>query len=286
MTHKKIFQDFIIFSNKQIYSRDIDPAYPVLKQVHKFRNMSKNEAIWHTLLYIAWYNLGSSEIVWKEYPQSRIIDKKFILKTGIERRGFRGNNKGVETLNWIIKNNPDLEKWLNVFLDKRGKYGWELMYKEFQKIPNCGTWAAYKWCDLCKNVLGYDITAPDIGLGGRGEKAGPISGLSLLINRDLKFCAENIEVQENLFQFCLQSGINFDGLEEFETCLCDFKSLYKGSYYTGHDLDKQMEDIKDLDEVFWKSRKILFPREYLGEFNGWWGERKELNKLYKEKSLC
>jgi hypothetical protein len=276
----KLFEDFKTFSLHQLHSRDIDPVYPVLKTVHQLRGLSRGDAAWHTLLYMTWYNLGSGETVWKSYPQQCKIDAEFILKTGVERRGIRGSNKGVEQLNWMYQNIGDLLEWVERHVALGGMVGWKSMYNAVQQIPGNGSWAAFKWCDLCKNVLGYDITSPDIGLGGGGKVVGPVPGLSRLTGRAPEICAVDFHLQKIFYLYCSQKCIPFDGLEELETSLCDFNSMVKGGYYVGHDIDKQMEDIAGLPNIYWDARRECFPREYLGELRGWVGVRKERKAIY------
>jgi len=281
------FAMFKAFAVEHKRSGDIDPVYPVLREVHKIRDYSFEEATWHTLLYITWYHLGSCETVMKRYPKrSNIPRQPGPLRTGIERRGFRGNERGVAMINALLDNlaSRSFTDWLMSCCEitettgqHYAKERWKRLARDFVSVRGNGVWAGYKWCDLVKNVLAFPITAPDIGFGGMGRMAGPVPGLVRLTGQDWKRCALDVDLQERFYEFCLCEGIPWDGLEEMETALCDFNTYRKGHYYVGHDIDLMMEQIAGIpgENDYWNARSRIFPKEYLGEEGGWFGLRKE-----------
>lgn len=293
-----VFDQFHRFCMKHgyLHSWDIDPVYPVLQYVHQKRYAGarserdrEDMPIWHTLLYVIWYHLGSAETVLSWYPRPAMVREEMfeVLPTGIERRGFRGEagtKKAIEMVNHFgrLSKQMTLKCWVDNECNAGGIVGWNRMYEAFINIHNNGTWAAYKWCDLCKNVLGYEITAPDIGVGGGGEEAGPVPGMVQLTGEDWHRCARDTVLQEELLEYCHARGIPFDGLEEMETALCDFNSWSHGRYYPGHDIDKQQEDFISMNvpEVYWEARREVFPREFLGELNGWTGVRQYMKGVH------
>jgi hypothetical protein len=281
-----IFDDFKTFCLPYLSSHDNDPVYPVLKAVFDNRQLNILDRIWHTFLYLTWYNLGSAEKAFQLFPVAQIINSLEVWPTGTERRGFRGERGTLiaqQMINRVVSAN-----WIKGFLDVFNKpfstpeQRWTYMYWMIQKIPYCGTWAAYKWCDLCKNVLGAIMSAPDIGMGGKGKNAGPVPGMVQLTGENWVICAENIQLQRQFYNRCLQQGIPFQGMEEMETALCDFNSLTHGFYYVGHDIDVQQEHLQGLPQVYWDARKAVFPHNFLGELNGWTGCRKELKTIYSK----
>jgi hypothetical protein len=280
-----LFKQFKQFAVPYIHCWDIDPVYPVLKEVHDRRGLDADQRIWHTLLYVTWYHMGSAEYVWELSPEPAIFNPAGlpVLPTGIERRGFRGEIgkiKAIEQLNWFyhLTCKMSLSCWVDNHAALGGKIGWQMMYDRFKEIKNNGTWASYKWCDLCKNVLGFNITAPDIGVGGGDEHAGPVPGMVQLTGENWKRCATDRALQQELLNYCCEQGIPFDGLEELETALCDFNSLTHNRYYVGHDIDSQQEQFTKMKvpPVYWKARKAVLPWRYLGEVNGWAGVRDHL----------
>lgn len=290
----KLFEDFCEFTKPYVYSTDIDPVYPVLKAYYDYIGLDAEHRIWHTFLYVTHYSLKSAEILWNMYPEpTGIIPEMPKLSTGIERRGFRGApDKVIKNItefyeashfnrDWDTGN--ALSTWLNRIVGDGGKDGWNRVRAAFKEISYNGDWASYKWADLVKHTLGYPITASDIGVGGGGETAGPIPGMVIITGEDWKRCAEDVELQEALLQLAVENGSPLNGLDQLETALCDFNSLYKGRYYAGNDVDMMMEQL-DPYSLLWTARGII-PEEYLGEVSGWYGRRKELLKLYKDHGV-
>lgn len=287
----KLFKDFKTFCGPYLSSGDVDPVYPVLRAVHDARGYDVEKRIWSTILYFTWYHLGSAEKMQFVPPELFMIKLPPVLPTGIERRGFRGkvgSTKASEFLRNVLEKKDffgSLEAWMfgaveGDHYDDTPEQSWIHLFNNIMGLKHCGTWAAYKWCDLAKNVLNFNISAPDIGYGGGGENAGPIPGLVQLTGCDWKECANNISLQRKFYDYCLGEGIEFNGMEQMETALCDFNSLTHGRYYIGHDLDKQMEDLMGLPQVYWDARAQVFPEGFLGEFNGWRGVDKGLCKRY------
>ena len=280
---RKLFRDFLQFSEIQLASWDIDPTYPVLKQVYKKRRYDQEQALWHTAIYVTYYHLGSTEIFFAHNPHpttDTLFPFPTALPTGTERRGFRGQSGRVKThLDHISRRRP-ISTWL------RGMT-WDEIRDSYKSIRFGGDWSSYKFADLLKWVHDFPITASDFGVGGGGEKAGPIAGMSILTGYPRKECATNIGLQKEFYELCLKRMPHntFYGMDQCETCLCDFNSMLVGRYYPGHDIDQQLEFIRKAGPWtgdYLEARRVVFHRNVLGEVNGWLGVRKDLNKLYYE----
>lgn len=282
----KLFEDFCTFARLQINSTDIDPVYPVLKAYYDTEGYDLSTRVWKTFLYEACYNLASAHILWDllpEPPHDMLLPLIPSVKTGIERRGFRGDSKLLTVhiksfLNHVYHVSPwhtNLGNWISSVASK----GWTAVRNDFEEIKYNGSWASFKWADLTKHVLGFPIEAADIGVGGKGETAGPIPGMVRLTGLDWKTCAEDVEAQKALLEESREMGVPFAGLDQLETSLCDFNSLCKKSYYIGHDIDMMQEGLP-IDSPLWMSRKMAIPHKYLGELNWWQGIRKDMNSLY------
>jgi len=276
-TDKKLFKDFLKFSQLQIRTWDIDPAYPVLREVYRMRDLEGEEALWHTAVYVAFYNLGSAEYFINIYPKPTThIIWGVSLPTGTERRGFRGQPHLVKKHLQDVARRIPLVKWVSRMTS------WTYVRDEYSNIKYGGTWSSYKFADLLKWVHGVKITAPDFGVGGGGEKAGPIAGMSLLTGYDRKDCL-NADLQNELYDLCVdRMEYPFEGMDQCETCLCDFNSMADGRYYTGHDIDQQQAVVKTANSVYLSARREVFDKRLLGEDSGWIGVRKKLNTLYYE----
>jgi hypothetical protein len=274
-----LFDQFCTFAKKHIESGDIDPTYPLLKEVYKARGYPAENALWYTFLYVTWYNLGSAETVFAKYPSPpKSIDEPLVLPTGTERRSFRGNDKAREHLAVLLEEagkHGGFEPWMSYLTKEGGEIGWDFVRSEFQKLRFVGPWASYKLADLLAHVHDYAITASDLGIGGAGETAGPIPGLVRLTGYDWPRCAYDKKLQREILKEARDRGVPFSGLDQLETVCCDFNSLCKGAYYVGHDVDAQQEHLgREPHRDFAAARRAVFDPIYLGEIGGWFGVRK------------
>lgn len=281
-----LFADFCRFAEAQIRSGDLDPTYPVLREVYAQRGYDLDAALWHTLLYVTFYNLGTAERVFQKYPTPVVVREPLTFPTGIERRGFRGNALANQHVNhlvgeWGAAGGPSA--WVERTIGAGGERGWKSLRIAFQRAPYGGNWSSYKWADLVKNVHGFPITADDIGVGGGGATAGPVPGMVRLTGQPWQRCADDVLLQRQLMIQCKEQGVPFDGLDQLETALCDFNSLCKGSYYMGHDIDQQMAQLAGLSQDWWDARRKVFPAQYLGEVGGWDGVRKGRKRAYADR---
>lgn len=282
-----IFDDFCKFANLHVTSGDVDPMYPVLRNVYEWDRLSPEIKLWRTLLYVTWYHVGTAEFMWTGIPAPRLVhpDEVEGLATGIERRGFRGNTKAANFINDALNLNLFGKKGLLGWLEFKGPLGWRYARQAFEGLRGAGPWASYKWADLLLNVVGVPILADEIGIGGGGKTAGPIPGLAYVTGEPLNECIWDPNVWRTLFNQCLMLGVPFQGVDQLETSLCDFNSLVKGRYYVGHDIDMQMEQLKGCHNKFWEARARSFEPKWLGEIGGWNGVRKSLKTTYRDKGV-
>ena len=281
-----LFDDFCRFSERQLETGDIDPAYPVLRQL--YTGLTREVALWRSLLYVTFYKLSSAEEAWQEYPEPQPVSPiGFRKPTGFERRGFRGNDKAAHNVNETYQEtrwHGGFAGWVGESIRDGGEAGWDRLRTDFQRITGNGPWASYKWADILRNVHGYPIVASDIGAGGGSQTAGPIPGMVRLTGQPWQVCATDTMLQRSLLRRAQAAGVRFGGLDQLETCLCDFNTLCKGNYYTGHDIDAMMTGIRP-GSAAWAARGQAFDPELLGEVGGWSGIRKSLLKLYSQEGV-
>ena len=283
---KRLWKSFLRFSRYHLKSRDVDPVYPVLRAYYHMKKMTEEERLWFTYIFCVYYDLGSAEKFFIERPKPKHIGKRLAaLPTGVERRGMRGANGGKlvkRHLNAVV-----LQGALCPLADfPSPKKGWTIIRKWYEtSFPFTGPWSSYKFADLIRNVHGAEITAPDFGVGGGGKIAGPVACLVSLTGKDWKECATNLNLHNDLYAKAKDEGVDYDGMEEMETCLCDFNSATHGRYYIGHDIDQMQAQLigADASKTMYKARGLVLNDRYLGEKNDWEGVRKHLKKLYVEK---
>jgi hypothetical protein len=278
--NEALFADFVTFARAHVASGDIDPMYPLLRSVYDARGLDEEHRLWFTLLYVTWYHVGSAEQVFRDHPSPRPLPP-ITVKTGTERRAFRGNTKGSDFVNAVLDScGGSLEAFARV---GTGESAWAFARERLQSIPFGGPWSSYKWADLLKNVHGRALVATDIGVGGGGETAGPVPGMVALTGLDWRRCAQDVDAQRALLARAQDAGVPFTGLDQLETSLCDFNSLMHGRYYVGHDIDDLMTklDSANAGAIWWEARTRCFDARFLGERGGWFGVRRDLCSRYK-----
>ena len=279
---------FAQFSAAQIASGDIDPMYPTLKRLYAAQGLDRKTAMWRTFLFMTWYDIGSANAAWKVAPEPARIEG-LNLPTGIERRRFRARPAIVTAhVDAMLKlSGGDLERWVLSVIGSGGAAGWTAARRQYEQLPWSGNWSSYKWTNLLLNVHDFPLEATDIGVGGGREFAGPIPGMVRLTGQPWKACATDVGLQRELLVEARRRGSNSGGLDQLETALCDFNSLCKGHYYVGHDIDSQQSQLLRINapKEIWEARQASFPRSYLGEFNGWTGVDKALNKMFSERGV-
>lgn len=283
-----LFVDFCRFAELMLSSGDLDPTYPVLRRSYDVAGLSQEARLWRTLLYVTWYSLGSAEAVWTSFPEPTELPRSLRLPTGVERRGFRGNSYAPDHVNAVLlhaKNRAgSLTDWVTAMLDgASGKTGWRGVRNEYERISQAGPWSSFKLADLLAHVHDVPIWADSIA-GATGLTAGPVSGMARLTGLSHEVCLHDVELQEELLSLVQTRVPAMKTLDELETCLCDFNSLAKGSYYVGHDIDLQMESLASSGPLLWEARAV-FDSKVRGEVNGWSGLRRSRKLLYRDQGV-
>lgn len=280
------WEAFVLFATAQCESTDVDPVYPVLREAFDLMGLDDEQRWWWLFLFVAFYHLGSAHEVFTEYPRPCLVGP-LTKATGVERRGFRGNALASEFINDAVRHAEQaggFALWMEQA--RQGAIagqGWSNLRYRIERLHHAGPWCSFKFADLAANVMGAPISAPDIGKTGS-----PLKGLIRLLEERGHVDPDplNLDHQWELYRLARADGVPFAGMEEFETALCDYNGLCKGTYYVGHDIDAMMDQLWDTGaEPLWLARDRAIPDEFLGEQNGWAGVRRQLNALYRDNGL-
>jgi len=295
--------DLFRFGRHLVSSRDIDPLYPVLHDIHRTQGMEPQQALWHSFLYVAWYHLPSAMAAYECSPLPgrwlvRHLDASW--PTGIERRNNRGGRVADHIRSFLeATRRTQLWDWFSDGLDMEsftpeGRIqNWRILNERLQTIHGNGRWAAYKHLEVLRRVHNFPVWAPDMG---NQFSSGPREGLAMLYG-DIegqtsrviaKLDRQGVDLQRRL----AKHGLVVD-IEELETILCNWKSLVKGKYYVGHDIDELQEQCERavaagvIDpgqfELIMQARYFTLPRQYLGEVNGWVGVQRKRMTAYRDQ---
>lgn len=294
------------FARAMIRSCDIDPLYPVLR--HMISMMNREQQLWLTFLYVAWYNLPSGYAAFLTHPafdsglaQTSIDPQLLKLPTGIERRNHRGGTVARHINDYVRQLSRRYAGEQFAFytdgLDPNDPIAnWRLLTERLQTIWGNGRWAAYKHCEILMKVHDLPLAAPDMG---NQFSSGPREGLAYFFNVPDGQDAATIRLLDRM-GIHLQRRLHHEfgvelGIEELETILCNWKSLKKGKYYVGHDIDELQEQIARGEHERWlpirareslyHARQVALPNHYLGELQnpGWCGVDKRRMTAYRDR---
>lgn len=289
---EKLLLNFTRFCLLQLYNQDVDPVYPLLRELHK--EMDEETALWHTFLYVAYYNLASATIAFSSLPEPfRIKSEHIMLSTGTERRNFRNGsiNRHITSLLVLHHHYGTFSSFLQQGFTEDKKRNWRRLQETLQLLWGNGRWAAYKTAEILMKVHDFPLQATDMG---NEFSTGPRQGLALFypsVSGNTKQAIALLDRQgEQLFEEMRKRGV-YMGIEQLETMLCDFHAMAEGGYYPGHDIDLLQQQLlkaplsEELALPIWEARRKVIPHEYLGECNGWNGVDRERKSYYKREGI-
>ncbi len=285
-----LWADYAQFHEAQTQSRDMDPAYPVLKWFAD--SLDRESGLWLTFLFVGYYHMGSALKAFSLYPTLTVPDEATLkLLIAQPRRSHRATLKFAQHLDSLCakaEQHGGLGAWLDSATTSEDPLtNWKTLNDELTTVFGNGRWAAYKTAEILMKSHGFNLAAPDMG---NANSSGPRKGLGLFFPglpqgnspAEIAYLDElSLKVVENLTGKTSQVSI-----ETAETSLCDFYALNKGRYYVGIDIDEMQEQLlrvpSDLTAMAFKARYETLPHAYLGELNGWEGIDKKRKSVYRD----
>lgn len=153
--------DLAEFIQVEQTNRDIDPAYPVLRELTK--TMEPEQKLWAIFCYLAFYDIASGWQVFSLHPAptAKIGDELLRLPTGVERRNLRGGKPMAYHLASLLQQRHEyggFHPWLTFHLKVEGdeamrKGNWERVYWMVQGVWGNGRWSGYKQQPISEPVL-------------------------------------------------------------------------------------------------------------------------------------
>jgi len=285
-----LWADYAQFHEAQTQSRDMDPAYPVLKWFAD--SMDRDSGLWLTFLFVGYYQIGSALKAFSLYPTPTVPDQD-TLKFPIAqpRRSHRATLRFAQHLDSLCAKahkHGGLGAWLDTAVTSQDPIeNWKTLNNELATVFGNGRWAAYKTAEILMKSHGFNLEVPDMG---NANSSGPRKGLGLFFpglpqgNSPAEVARLDdlsAEVVEHL-----QGKVSQVSMETAETSLCDFYAMTKGRYYVGIDIDEMQEQLlrvpSDLTHLAFKARHDTLPHQYLGELNGWEGIDKNRKTIYRD----
>lgn len=281
---KDIYRDFEVFSRALIVSKDVDPVYPMIKDIVK---EYKFEPEWFAFVYVMFYSLESATKVCQKMSNRNAWDSRwfeanrkngYISKFGHERRGqIRNVDVQVQVLSEIREFVSIIEQHHDGVLESPILDSNKDFREAIEGISHHGSWASFKLAEIFEKSLGYEqFKIQDLGIDGRDPNSndGPVSGLRWLYGRDNKYDTSIFPVW-NRFGANLAKAWGVD-IGEIETCLCKWHKIMTGKYFIGHDIQEfvELEEVMGTNTYYELMKKNFDVR--------FWVDVKELQKSKKK----
>jgi hypothetical protein len=278
MGHKpgsaEMWADYTEFHRLMSNTRDMDPVYPVYRELADELHLTSAQRVWLVLAHVAYYHAGSALAAFS--GTNGLWDAgtaRLDLPCATERRGHRSAAALSAHLNDLARRANEIMGWYQRAAE-RPENGWNYLTGMLATVHGNGRWAAYKTAEMFQQVCRLPIEAPDMD---HASSSGPRKGLALLYEDDLPQGSDWASVHhlDSLSREVVAHLSRLNGnatVETAETSLCDFHSLATGRYYVGHDIDVMQEQLNAVPSSLtgdaFAARLEALPFMYLGEMNG------------------
>jgi len=273
------WDSFSAFAKRQLETRDYDPFHPMLWKLQE--GMNREESLWSSFLYMAFYSMGSSYCAWStNKPLAKLPDHADGWHIGLQRRNLRASSvvKHVEDMSIKARKAGGIEAWLTEGFTSDLKGNWRLLIEKLESVWGNGRWAAYTTAELFQKANNLEVEPACMGLdGATGPRKGLIKLSGLGADADLETLeAYGDALVAKMRQIHPDPGIPWarHGYDYamVESTLCDFYGLTQGRYYVGRDIDRiagrmvAQQDRVDIDlKPVWDARAQMFPKYLLTE---------------------
>lgn len=295
-----------------------DEIGPVINSYLKDKHASDNDKAWWVFLYSTCYCMGSGMVMMNELDYKTITDKDIddFWKIHKPKLIFQSDRRYIKYMNqfpiiakqFIKKCNRKPFDYINQFVDYSDPIKtYNNLYKEV------GTWKYYGRFSIILYIFNLCKVFPDIKVESSSYdwKNGATTTSAIYNARYQDDKANEFDsgkapalTRKEIYGMDVTLGIITDALKKYKpdrnwniiyvsSDLCSFRKLFKGVRYQGFYVDRQQEEINQLEKSYpehkyiwdfvWKAREKYIDHKYLGEINGWSGIRKERMRLFLEK---
>lgn len=259
------------------------------------RDCDHAERTWRCCLYASGYNIPLAEVIWGEWPYDRAWRTpadlewwvrqnwaKFILRR--ERRAVRTPEKFarmlLSMLEWM-KDPGTTALW--------GTDDFAQAWHSTGKIYGLGRYVQQKLIEALVRHAEAPFAQDDIRAR---DGTSPREGLALLWPGNTEFLLRggngpvNLNIIEDLAKRTkdrlAEQGVVIDYFQ-LQVVLCEYKKSWQGKQYPGRTHDTELRYWRATQEAWGGfesamlgARAEVFPEYVLGEKNGWWRQREEL----------
>lgn len=253
-------------------TNDIDPALAMLRYIFKRQELNEEQKLWICWLYGCTYYLPTAYLIWNEFPDYENV--------GIERLE-EWNSKNYKRLRYQTDTKYNKGHLPKMFLSYKKACG-ASQIETFQKLLKGDTRENYRAMDsfvknnfykfgrytswfylqALRDCCGISLDADSLLLGRSGSKS-HTRGMCFAAGKDEwaqqdSWTEEQIEfLEDEAYEIILEISHRFPDVEaeyfKMETALCSFKKLFRFKHgrYLGYYLDRQAEEIRQLEQDGW-----------------------------------
>lgn len=289
---EKAFVDWFGWS---LAIEDCDPALYMLNYFFDRFEFNIEQKLWIAWIYGTTYHFPTAYIVWNEFPDMELVGLDRLQQWNAEN--FKRLRYQTDT-KWNKGHLPDqfisYNKWVNgrnqidAFNDLMVDDPFVNFHKLWDEVTTWykyGRYMSWFYIQTLKQTCGINVDIDNLWLkdysGSRSHRNGLCYALGkdewvdkVLSKKEISWMESKGSelLQETKIQFPEQAKkADYFGME---TCLCSFKKLFrvKNGRYLGYYLDRQAEEIKQVEKdgwigidwnPLWQCREEMIRKEYL-----------------------
>lgn len=317
--HWKMFADFA--KNKAIV-KEPSPHMQMIGLLTEGK--SKEDVVWFSGLYAAFYNIPSAMVMFKEWPWELAVQEPEAvafwvhehwrgLATRTERRTVRTPDKMAECIlsyiQWAKKDFPQYIRqtsFLGSQQEEDDAYD-EIWQDSDKKLRYMGRYIIIRLLEALHRFAGLKPRLYDIrSIGGWSPKRALAllypENMSVLLSSDTKTNVQLVDAMAwaAMGRFKSQFNVTMSPYV-FAALLCEYRVAYENRrQYPGWTIDQEpaywykiksywemtkgLPFIHEVERQFTDVRKALFSEHCLGELNGWSGTRVEPRSVMRDHS--
>lgn len=238
----------------------------------------------HMMGHITCWNKDDLTDMWEQYKD------KLIFQT--DRKWVKIANQFVDLCMDFKENMFPFSKHIKPHI-----HSFDAMYDEFSSLKNQGRVSTYIFIDGLISTGVMKPCMPKRFDWNNGQTC--TEGMMHAIMEDdwvehfdkgkHKLPREQIFVLDHylneLINELREEGLDEEHIWDYESNLCAYRKYFKGKMYYGYYMDRQLEELAKMRANFpgyenlwgkvFQLRKAVYPKNLLGELNGWTGIRKD-----------
>ena len=267
---RDLFKDWFIWSIKY---KDCDPAIWLTNYIFNRYEFNIEQRYWLVWLYGNTYNYPTAFLIWNEFPDFELASKERITSWNNEnysRLRYQTDtkyNKGhlssmFDSYAKFIQQDQHTT-FSNLLIDSPEENFHRLNREVIEKFYKFGRYTAWFYLQSLKHCCNLNIEPNTLFLnnhsGSRSHRNGLLLSLGLDDLYDKSLSAREYEwLEKEAYEIMkeVRESVNSSDVDLFsmETCLCSYKKIFreKNSRYLGYYLDRQSEEIMNIENDGWK----------------------------------